>query len=157
MELEVSVEEVTDEMLITYLKEAGRKQIKQDKKDIRVIFDEINIDKSITKASERINNLWTQWYKVKRKYQIQEEFESRKGKKAFREAMISKLWPSAVKDEVSQTLEGLDEDAELIRQDDKAFFKHVQEVAIANERSYLSQKKNKQNHSRNDPKSPERK
>ncbi len=66
-----------------------------------------------------------------------------------------------MKDEVSHTLEGLDEDAEVIRQDDKAFFKHVQEVAIANERSYLSQKKAKQSHSKNDPhsnpKSPERK
>src|SRR6185369_15641962 len=65
MELEMPVDEITDEDLNAWLKLKACQQLKQLEQPFKVIFKEINMNKSLREASSRIDDLWRQWYHVR--------------------------------------------------------------------------------------------
>jgi hypothetical protein len=135
MELGIEVDALTDEMLRSFLETRSRSKI--DNLDgVVTVFKEININTKISSASARIADLFAQWYLIKEKYKITNEFNTSEGKKVFRREMASKLWPTFVKNRVEKKLKDLDAMAEKIRSDDREFYKYVESVALENERSF---------------------
>jgi hypothetical protein len=108
------------------------------------IFQELKFDSGIPDASDRIADFWSQWYSIRKKYQVTEEFASERGRKIFRKEMTSRIWPSAVKERVQAKLEGLDKQANEIREDDKMFFNFVVAVAEENQRAFRASSRDKQ-------------
>jgi hypothetical protein len=138
MELETPANEITDEDLWTWLKKKANVQLRKNEQPFKTIFKEIRINNSLRGAASRIDDLWKQWYTVREKYQVSDEFATSKGKKLFRSQMASKLWPDKVRKRVEDKLEDVDQLSRDIRQSDKKFYDYVKSVTEEVERVFLT-------------------
>jgi hypothetical protein len=118
--------------------------LKKEDASLTSIFQELKFDRSIPDACDRIADLWSQWYSLRKKYQVADEFATERGRKLFRKEMSSRLWPSNVKERVLAKLEGLDKEANEIREDDRNFFDFVVLVAEENQRVFKASNMEKQ-------------
>jgi hypothetical protein len=129
-------EEITDEELRDFLESRAGLMLRKGDATLESIFRDLKFDSKILDAADRIADFWSQWYAVRKRYNVVEEFATERGKKLFRKEMTDRLWPKTVRERVKRKLKGLDSEAEEIRTDDKKFFEFVKEVAEEDQRVF---------------------
>jgi hypothetical protein len=145
MELErVSPANVSDFVLKKFLEQRAGEILRKEDATLTTIFQGLKFDSGIPDACDRIADFWSQWYTIRKKYQVTEEFSSERGRKIFRKEMTSRLWPPSVRERVQAKLEGLDRQANEIREDDKKFFDYVVSVAEENQHVFKASSRDKQ-------------
>ena len=129
MELSVSVDQLTNELLEEYLSLVVSTSKADSDHSLCYVFEEIEINKDIKDVKFRIGDLWHQFIAAKNKYKVKDQFSSKKGKKIFRREMAKKLWPNSLKWAVQEVLDGISERSTEIKNDDKAFYRFCIERA----------------------------
>jgi hypothetical protein len=142
----ISKEDVSDAELKNFMERRAGNILKKEDATLTSIFHELKLDQTIPDACDQIAGLWSQWYAIRNKCQVAYEFATERGRKRFRKEIAAKHWPSDVKERVLAKLEGLDKEANDIREDDRNFFDFV--VLVAEESQIVFKASNKEKHSR---------
>jgi hypothetical protein len=124
----VNPNEVTDEELKNFLSSRAGLILRKGDATLISIFKELAYDMKIADAADRVADFWSQWYAIRKKYNVSEEFNTERGRAVFRKQMSDRLLPVFVKERVQSA------EAEAIRIDDKKFFDYVREVAEESQR-----------------------
>jgi hypothetical protein len=67
-------------------------------------FEEIEYDLSIKNPTSRVLDLWKQWTTIATKFDLHETLEDPKGNKQWREQIIKKLKPAAMRKDITESL-----------------------------------------------------
>ena len=98
-------------------------------------FEKIEYDLSIKNPTSRILDLWKQWTTIATKFDLHETLEDPKGKKQWREQIIKKLKPVALRKDITESLTWIDAKSQTVRDDNLEFHKKVKQGAIEQEKS----------------------
>jgi hypothetical protein len=103
---------VSDETLKSFFSTRAGVILRKTDATLSSIFKQLHFDLKISDAADRVADLWSQWYAVRKKYDVVKEFNTERGRKLFRKEMVEHFWPNAVKERVKRKLEGLDLEAD---------------------------------------------
>ena len=122
LQLQIPEDEVMDDQLWAFLKYTRSQRLLESDEPIVSVFDEIDIERFIKEAGARIDNLRSQWYKIRGKHKLKQTLQSDKGKQEFRKHIVKKDFGS---------------EADEMRSDDGAIFRYDQKTALDEERAFI--------------------
>jgi hypothetical protein len=79
----ISKEDVSDAELKSFMERRAGNILKKEDATLTSIFHELKLDQTIPDACDRIADLWSQWYAIRKKYQVAEEFATERGRKRW--------------------------------------------------------------------------
>jgi hypothetical protein len=127
-ELKIATDELEDQVLLaSSSRELGWTMEKY--------FEKIEYDLSIKNPTSRILDLWKQWTTIATKFDLHETLEDPKGKKQWREQIIKKLKPVALRKDITESLTWIDAKSQTVRDDNLEFYKKVKQALIEQEKS----------------------
>ena len=98
-------------------------------------FEEIEQDLSIKNPTSSVLDLWKQWTTIATKFDLNETLDDPKDKKQWREQIIKKLKPAALKKDITESLKWIGKKGQALRDDNLEFYKKVKQAAIEQEKS----------------------
>jgi len=119
----------TDEQLDSYLNDF----LKGSSTDLGWSLDKY--DMSIVNPRSHIMDLITQWTEISTRYNLEEIVQQKKSMRAWREGLVEKLQPAAVREDVTQILERFDFEAEVLKKDDLKFYEYLISTVILHDRA----------------------
>jgi len=98
-------------------------------------FEEIEYDLSIKNPTSRVLDLWKEWTTIATKFDLHETLEDPKGKKQYREQIIKKLKPAALRKKITESFKWIGAKGRALRDENLEFYKKVKQAAIEQEKS----------------------
>ena len=80
---------------------------------------------SIVNPRSRIMDLMTRWTEISTRYNLEAILQQKKGMKTWREGLVKRFQSAASREDVTQTLEIIDPEAEAMKKDDVKFYEHL--------------------------------
>ena len=97
-------------------------------------FEEIEYDLSIKNPTSRVLNLWKQWTTTATKLDLHQTLENPQSKKQWREQIIKKLQPAALRKDITESLKWIGAKGQALRDANMEFYKKVKQAAIEQEK-----------------------
>ena len=131
MDLDIDIDEITDQDLLDYFKDLLRMSTEYVGANIERLFESVSMPnrEDVPSLEFRVRNLWSSWIEARNTHQVEQMFATKKGKKILRARIVEKLKPLGLKTRVQLKLEDLSPDAEDIRKNDKLFYKYLLKAA----------------------------
>ena len=131
MDLDIDIDEITDQDLLDYFKDLLRMSTEYVGANIERLFESVSMPnrEDVPSLEFRVRNLWSSWIEARNTHQVEQMFATKKGKKILRARIVEKLKPLGLKARVQLKLEDLSPDAEDIRKNDKLFYKYLLKAA----------------------------
>jgi hypothetical protein len=121
-ELEVAADELEDQVLQQYLEWFLASSSRELGWTMKKCFEEIEYDLSIKNPTSHVLDLWKQWTTIATKFDVHETLEDPKGKKQWREQMIKKLKPAALRKDITESLKWIGAKGQALREDNLEFY-----------------------------------
>jgi hypothetical protein len=129
-ELEIAADELEDQVLQQYLEGFFASSSRELGWTMEKYFEEIEYDLSIKNPTSCVLDLWKQWTTIATNFDLHETLEDPKGKKQWREQIIKKLKPAALRKEITESLKWVGKKGQALRHDNLEFYKKVKQAAI---------------------------
>jgi len=134
-ELEIAADELKNQVLQQYLEGFLASSLRELGWTMEKYFEEIEYDLSIKNPTSRVLDLWKQWETTATKFDLHETLEDPQVKKQWREQIIKKLKPTALRKDITESLKWIGEKGQDLRNDNLEFYKKVKQAAIEQEKS----------------------
>jgi hypothetical protein len=134
-ELEIAADELEDQVVQQYLEGFLASSSRELGWTMEKYFEEIEYDLSIKNPTSRVLDLWKQWTTIATKFDLHETLEDPKGNKQWREQIIKKLKPAALRKDITESLKWIGAKGQALRDDNLEFYKKVKSAAIEQEKS----------------------
>jgi hypothetical protein len=134
-ELEIAADELEDQVLQHHFEGFLASSSKELGWTMEKYFEEIEYDLSIKNLTSSVPHHWKQWTSIATKFDLQEKLEDPKGKKQWREQIIKKLKPAALRKDITESLKWIGAKGQALRDDNLEFYKKVKQTAIEHKKA----------------------
>jgi hypothetical protein len=97
-------------------------------------LQEIEYDISIKNPTSRVLDLWKQWTPIATKLDLDQTLEDPQSKKQWREQIIKKFQPAALRKDITESLKWIGAKGQALRDNNLEFYKKVKQAAIEQEK-----------------------